>query len=136
MALGTQHPQQGAFSPVEPQTWLTETSSLGAHIDGATTTFAVYSRNATRVLLEIYDDSMAKPARFDYGLARGPDNVWRGRIKNVPPGTFYGFRCWGPNWPFSEEWRRGNSNAGFLSDVDGVGNRFNPNKFLFDPYAR
>jgi isoamylase len=26
--------------------------------------------------------------------------------------------------------------AGFVSDVDAQGNRFNPNKLLFDPYAR
>jgi glycogen operon protein len=55
---------------------------------------------------------------------------------DVPPGTLYGFRCWGPNWPFADEWARGNSLAGFVADVDGDGNRFNPNKLLFDPYAR
>ena len=27
------------------------------------------------------------------------------------------------------------SAAGFITDVDGTGNRFNPNKLLFDPYA-
>ena len=25
---------------------------------------------------------------------------------------------------------------GFISDVDGSGNRFNPNKLLLDPYAQ
>jgi len=59
-----------------------------------------------------------------------------GRIEAVPSGTLYAFRCWGPNWQFSEKWQRGNSAAGFVTDVDANGNRFNPNKLLFDPYAR
>ena len=47
---------------------------------------------------------------------------------------FYGYRAWGPNWPYSESWTKGSS-AGFITDVDASGNRFNPNKLLFDPYA-
>lgn len=86
--------------------------------------------------MEIYAAPMDETAQFDYWLERGADNVWRGRIEAVPPGTFYGFRCWGPNWPFSDGWQRGSSAAGFVSDVDSNGNRFNPNKLLFDPYAR
>jgi isoamylase len=136
MALGTQHPLQGAFSPVARETWQGATFPLGAHVDGDSTTFAVYSRNATHVLLEIYDDQMGEPARFDYWLARGSDNVWRGRLEAAPSGTFYAFRCWGPNWPFAAQWQRGGSAAGFGADVDSAGNRFNPNKLLFDPYAR
>ena len=31
-------------------------------------------------------------------------------------------------------WTKG-STAGFITDVDASGNRFNPNKLLFDPYA-
>ena len=79
---------------------------------------------------------MGEAAQFDYWLERGSDNVWRAQIETVPSGTFYGFRCWGPNWPFSPDWQRGNSAQGFISDVDANGNRFNPNKLLFDPYAR
>ena len=48
---------------------------------------------------------------------------------------YYGYRAWGPNWPFSSSWTKGSS-AGFISDVDAQGNRFNPNKLLIDPYAR
>ena len=42
---------------------------------------------------------------------------------------YYGYRAWGPNWPFSSSWTKGSS-AGFISDVDAQGNRFNPNKLL------
>src|SRR5688572_22958553 len=136
MTFGTNLPHHGAFSAVRRETWHDATFSLGAHIEGDTTTFAVYSRNAARVLLEIYAAPMGEAARFDYWLERGSDHVWRGRIQSVPSGTFYGFRCWGPNWRFSEVWQRGGSGAGFVSDVDSNGNRFNPNKLLFDPYAR
>ena len=136
MTIGTHHPEVGAFSRVAPETWADSTFPLGAHIDGTTITFAVYSKNATRMLLEIYGTPMGAPARFDYWLSRGSDNVWRARIEAVPSGTVYGIRCWGPNWAFSSEWQRGGSAAGFVSDVDIHGNRFNPNKLVFEPYAR
>jgi len=48
--------------------------------------------------------------------------------------VYYGYRAWGPNWPFTSSWTKG-SGAGFISDVDAQGNRFNPNKLLIDPYA-
>jgi glycogen operon protein len=136
MTLGANHPQQGAYSTAEQNTWAGAAFPLGAHLAGETATFAVYSRNATRVLLEIYDASTAAPARFDYWMERGSDHVWRARLNAVRNGAYYGFRCWGPNWPFSAQWRRGGSAAGFIADVDANGNRFNPNKLLFDPYAR
>jgi isoamylase len=47
---------------------------------------------------------------------------------------YYGYRAWGPNWPFDAAWTSG-SGAGFVTDVDSGGNRFNPNKLLLDPYA-
>ncbi|MFO0728265.1 MAG: alpha-amylase family glycosyl hydrolase [Myxococcota bacterium] len=53
----------------------------------------------------------------------------------VRPGPiFYGLRVFGPNWPFSPDFQPG-TEIGFLTDVDGDGNRMNPNKLLLDPYA-
>jgi len=135
MTIGTSHPLQGPFRPANYESWSSATFPLGAFIDGDTTTFAVYSKNATRVLLEIYNAAMGEAARFDYWLEKGSDNIWRGRLAGAPSGTLYAFRCWGPNWPFSEGWQRGGSAAGFVTDVDANGHRFNPNKLLFDPYA-
>ena len=136
MALDPQHPASGAFSPVDEARWHEADYPLGAHTERRRTTFAVYSRHATRVLLEIYSQAMGEPHRFDYWMARGADDVWRASLADVPAGTLYGFRCWGPNWEFSPDWTRQGSSAGFRSDVDREGNRFNPNKLLFDPYAR
>ena len=48
--------------------------------------------------------------------------------------VYYGYRAWGPNWPFAPTWKPGSSD-GFLADVDGNGNHFDPNKLLIDPYA-
>src|SRR5436189_4549038 len=89
MKIETLHPQQGAFSPVGSATWRTQAFPLGAFVNGTTTTFAVYSRNATRVLLEIYAVPMGEAARFSYWLERGADNVWRGRLQSAPAGTAY-----------------------------------------------
>jgi isoamylase len=135
-ALGNLHPDQGPYSPVKEASWRGAAFRLGAHKAGHTTTFAVYASRATRVLLEIYAQPMGEGAGFDYWMAKGADGVWRAEIEAVPAGAYYGFRCWGPNWGFAEAWSRGNSAAGFVCDVDADGNRFNPNKMLFDPYAR
>jgi glycogen operon protein len=134
--IGDRHPLSGAFSPVDQQAWGELSARLGVSRSGELTTIAVHSSRATHVLLEIYQRPMREPARFDYFMQRGADGVFRAQLADVPEGTLYGFRAWGSNWALSPEWRRGNSSAGFVSDVDDLGNRFNPNKLLFDPYAR
>ncbi len=137
MAIGDTHPQRGQFSPVQPATWSAATFPLGAHFDGNDVTFAVFSRRAERILLEIYEATTGSDARFEYWMEKSPaDNIWRAKLRNVPQDTAYGFRCWGSNWPFDEAWARGSSAAGFVADVDAEGSRFNPNKVLFDPYSR
>ena len=134
--LGYMHPSNGAFSPVDEAAWDKGSWELGAHISGGNTTFALYSANATKILLEIYDNAHGSNAKYDYWMKKDSNNVWRAKIKSAPHGTVYAFRCWGPNWEFDKAWTRGGSDKGFKSDVDGNGNRFNPNKVLFDPYAR
>ena len=135
--IGENYPASGPFSPVAAQTWGNANFPLGAHFVAEGATFAVFSRNAERILLEIYDQAMGQDARYAYWMVKNPtNNIWRLFLRDVPPGTLYGFRCWGPNWPFTTAWERGGSGAGFLADVDARGHRFNPNKLLFDPYAR
>lgn len=134
--LGTNHPATGPFAPLVPARWPESTVPLGAHWTERATTFAIHAEHAERVLLEIYDAPTDAPARYDYFMARGTDGIWRAELTDVPLGTLYGFRCWGPNFAWDPAWQRGGSVAGFLSDVDGRGNRYNPNKLLFDPYAR
>ncbi|TVZ41041.1 glycogen operon protein [Alteromonadaceae bacterium 2753L.S.0a.02] len=122
-----------------PNKWSNANWSLGAHIDSQskTTTFAVYSKHASRVVLEVFEHATGEDAISRFELVKNPDDdIWRAEIAGVNAGCFYGFRCWGPNWPFTEQWQINNSAAGFINDFDTQGNRFNPNKLLFDPYAR
>jgi isoamylase len=132
------HPPSGAFSEVNPAGWASATWPQGAQFvagEGSNLRVGVYAGHATRVLLETYDAATGAAAKFDYAMARGSDGIWRAELAIVPGKTLYAFRVWGPNWPFSASWTPGSS-AGFVSDVDGAGNRYNPNKVLADPYAR
>lgn len=143
-ALGSNYPASGKFAPVSASAWGTGTWALGSNFDGTNTTFAVYSANATKILLEIYATSTGSIAVYDYWMVKGSDNIWRAKLSGncsatstaTPKYFTYGFRAWGPNWPFSTSWARGNSAAGFITDCDANGNRFNPNKVLYDPYGK
>lgn len=124
--------------PVHAATWADAAWPLGAHVDDAEgiTTFAVQAPYATRVVLEIYPTATGSDAIASFDMARGWDDIWSAALVDAGHGTLYAFRCWGTNWPSVDDWRRGGSRAGFLSDRDVDGNHFNPNKVLFDPYAR
>ena len=132
-ALGEKHPSSGPYSLMPVDTG----ANTGAHINSdKDATFALYSANATKVLLEIYDKPYGSAVpRYDYWMEKDSGNCWRAKVKEVPVGTIYAFRVWGPNWDYDASWTRGGSSAGFVTDVDESGNRFNPNKVLFDPYA-
>lgn len=121
----------------DPSAWAGARWPLGAHYDPAASrvTFAVHAPAATRVQLELYATAIGAAAVASFECARGDDGAWRAQVDNVGPGALYGFRCWGRNWPFEPGWTPGSA-AGFRADLDDDGNRFNPNKLLFDPYAR
>ena len=139
---GSYFPDSGIYSAVDLNGeeagygWDTQTWNLGANVNGGDVEFAVYSKNATRLMLEIYEEKWGVDASYYYLMEKGSDDVWRAKIAGIGDGTLYAFRAWGPNWTFDEDWTRGGSNEGFISDVDSKGNRFNPNKVLFDPYAK
>lgn len=103
----------------------------------------VRSERATRVDVYVFDAPTGAPALLSRTLTREPGSdrwtvsIPRDEIEaaGVTGTIYYGLRAWGPNWPFDPAWAPG-SNAGFVADVDGEGNRFNPNKLLIDPYAR
>ncbi|OHD14311.1 MAG: hypothetical protein A2Z96_04350, partial [Spirochaetes bacterium GWB1_48_6] len=137
--VGLNYPASGAYSPVNQAQWGTQTWPVGANYVGAEGTnlrIGVYSANATKMLLEIYSSATGVEASYDYWMTKGSDNVWRAEIASVPGKALYAFRAWGPNWPYNTAWTRNNSASGFISDVDAAGNRFNPNKVLYDPYTR
>ena len=119
---------------------------LGSQLDssGSQVTFRVYSSRATRIDLYLYSRPTGADEAAHLALDRDAgSNVWSttvpmARVRGefgIAGTIYYGFRAWGPNWPFDAAWTKG-SQAGFLKDVDADGNRFNPNKLLFDPYAR
>ncbi len=89
---------------------------LGAHWDGKGTNFALFSANATKVEVCLFDSSGERElSRVE--LPEYTDQVFHGYLPDVGPGTFYGYRVHGPYDP-------------------QAGHRFNPNKLLLDPYAR
>lgn len=118
--------------------------SLGAKYDGtkANINFKIYSSRATRIELSIYAGAYGQQEVAKYLLTKGANNVWSTTASvsalqalGVTGAVYYGYRAWGPNWPYSAGWTKG-SGVGFIGDVDAAGNRFNPNKLLSDPYAR
>ncbi|MEX2643513.1 MAG: glycogen debranching protein GlgX [Acetobacterales bacterium] len=89
---------------------------LGSTWDGAGVNFALFSANAEKVELCLFDhkgrrevERIVKP---EY-----TDEVWHAYLADVRPGQLYGYRVHGPYDPQN-------------------GHRFNPNKLLIDPYAR
>ncbi len=89
---------------------------LGAAWDGLGVNFAVFSANATRMELCVFDAGGTREiARFD--LPEHTDEIWHGYMPEAMPGLVYGYRAHGPYEP-------------------QLGHRFNPHKLLLDPYAR
>ena len=131
------HPNQGVYAPVNQELWSDADYALGSHFIGDLGTFAVYAGNADAILLEIYENHALEDAVYAYWMEKGTDGIWRAKIDLTDVDyVFYGFRAWGSNWQLHEDWNRGNSSKGFISDYDPIyGHRYNPNKVLFDPYG-
>ncbi|HZH25728.1 MAG TPA: glycogen debranching protein GlgX, partial [Azospirillaceae bacterium] len=89
---------------------------LGATWDGKGVNFALFSANATKVELCLFDPSGEQEVER-VALPEFTDEVWHGYLADVQPGQLYGYRVHGPYEP-------------------AAGHRFNPNKLLIDPYAR
>jgi isoamylase len=118
-------------------------SQLGAKYDSTKSnlSFKVYSSRATRIELYLYSAATGTAEKAHYVMTQGSNGVWSLTLSSSTlsslglSGTvYYGYRAWGPNWPYNASWTKGSS-SGFISDVDASGNRFNPNKLLLDPYA-
>jgi glycogen operon protein len=89
---------------------------LGATWDGLGVNFALFSANATKVELCLFDiEGRQELERLE--LPEYTDEVWHGYLPEARPGTVYGYRVHGPYEP-------------------DAGHRFNPNKLLIDPYAK
>ncbi len=106
---------------------------LGATLIDQGANFGVYSENATRLELLLFDEPESNRPTRRIPMVRMGD-VWNVYVEGIGLGQHYGYIAWGPNWVFDPEWFPG-SIHGFISDVDTEGNRFNPNKLLTDPYS-
>jgi isoamylase len=91
-------------------------SRLGASWDGRGTNFALFSANAQKVELCLFD-SQGRRELERIELPERTEDVWHGYLNDVSPGQLYGYRVHGPYEPEH-------------------GHRFNANKLLLDPYAR
>ncbi len=92
---------------------------LGAHRLGDGVNFALFSRHATRVYLELFerpeDDTPCREIYLDPIRHRTGD-IWHVWVRGIRPGQLYGYRVDGPYDPRS-------------------GHRFNVHKLLLDPFA-
>jgi isoamylase len=119
----------------ETITEMTQVSFFGARFlpGNAGVGFRVSAPMATRVEVWIYAAAMDADPVLRQSMDRQTDGTFTATVA-APGGIYYGYRAWGPNWLFDNAWTPGSA-AGFVADVDGGGNRFNPNKLLLDPYA-
>jgi len=92
---------------------------LGARARGDGVNFAIFSRHATGVRLDLFDhpeDSVpARTILLDSARNKTGD-IWHLWLEGIRPGQLYGFRFAGPYAPHE-------------------GHRFNPTKLVVDPYA-
>jgi isoamylase len=99
---------------VSREAWPGEPFPLGAEWDGRGTNFSLFSENATRVQLCLFDDDGAEE-RID--VQERTAHNWHCYLPGVGPGQRYGYRVHGDYDP-------------------RAGHRFNPYKLLLDPYAK
>jgi glycogen operon protein len=88
----------------------------GANWDGEGVNFALFSENAERVELCLFDPSgRHEIQRIE--LREQTDLIWHCYLPEARPGLLYGYRVHGPKKPES-------------------GHRYNPKKLLIEPYAK
>ena len=90
---------------------------LGATWDGRGVNFAIYSKNATRVELCLFDAANGAPETVRITMPEQTQETWHVYIPHLTPGQLYGYRVYGPYAPER-------------------GLRFNPHKLLVDPYSK
>ncbi len=89
---------------------------LGATWDGKGVNFALFSENAEKVELCLFDrQGTREHTRVD--VLEYTNQIWHCYLPDVRPGQLYGYRVYGPYAPEQ-------------------GHRFNHNKLLLDPYAK
>jgi isoamylase len=95
--------------------WPGRPDPRGATWDGEGVNFALFSENAERVELCIFDEAGRRQLQR-IPLSETTDQVWHCYLPEARPGMLYGYRVYGRYRP-------------------DEGSRFNPHKLLLDPYA-
>ena len=96
--------------------WPGKAYPLGATSDEEGVNFALFSENASKVELCLFDRETGKD-EVRIQMPERTQQVWHVYIPYVQPGQLYGYRVHGPYEP-------------------EAGHRFNPAKLLLDPYAK
>ncbi len=111
-------PRTSLVPPAQPSEaiWPGEPAPLGATWDGEGVNFAVFSENATRIEVCLFDRPDG-PETARLALPETDAHVFHGYVHGLGPGQLYGLRAHGP-WKPDE------------------GQRFNARKLLVDPYAK
>ena len=97
--------------------WRGSPYPLGATWDGEGVNFALFSENATKVELCLFDEDDPAKEAHRIPIEERTDLVWHAYLPEVRPGQYYGYRVHGPYEPEQ-------------------GHRFNAAKLLIDPYAK
>ena len=89
---------------------------LGATVHEHGINFAIFSANAEKIELCLFDAAGENEIQR-IALPEFTDEVWHVFVDDLPEGTLYGYRVYGPFLPHE-------------------GHRFNHHKLLLDPYAK
>lgn len=89
---------------------------LGAHWDGAGVNFAVFSANAQRIEVCVFDEATGRELQR-WTLPGRSRDVWHGYLPGAAPGLLYGLYAHGSWQP-------------------AIGQRFDGTRLLLDPWAR
>jgi glycogen operon protein len=99
-----------------PRVWPGEPYPLGATWDGKGVNFALFSENAEKVELCLFDKNGERELRR-IQLPEYTNEIWHAYLPDARPDQLYGYRVYGPYEPKQ-------------------GHRFNPHKLLIDPYTK
>lgn len=97
--------------------WPGNSYPLGATWDGEGVNFALFSENAKRVELCLFESKSPEKKVERIEVVEKTDMVWHVYLPNAKPGLLYGYRVYGSYDPKN-------------------GNKFNSSKLLLDPYAK
>src|SRR5208337_1684618 len=109
--------ERGGAGVMPMRVWPGRPYPLGATWDGMGVNFALFSENATKVELCLFDSVNAQSESQRIVLPERDEEVWHVYLPDLRPGQLYGYRVQGPYQPQR-------------------GHRFNAHKVVLDPYAK